>query len=158
MGKSSDLQKYIEHKTEYALTHFGNGFNCAQSVLCAFSNEIGLTEDQLSRITSGFGAGMGKLQETCGAVTGAFMVLSYLGCTDTNMPAKQKDDINNEIRNFAKQFFKSHNSIKCRDLTGYDLLNEEEYNKAKEEGVFDKKCTGYIGTAIELICEKVENK
>ena len=46
--------------------------NCAQSVFCAFCDETGMDESTAMRISSSFGAGMGRLREVCGAVSGMF--------------------------------------------------------------------------------------
>ena len=61
--------------SEKALNLFDNKFNCAQSVLTAFAEELGLTEDESLRVACAFGGGMGRQQLTCGAVTGAAMAL-----------------------------------------------------------------------------------
>jgi C_GCAxxG_C_C family probable redox protein len=66
----------MEMKEEKAIDSFRSGLNCAQSVLTAYSDELGFDKDLALAIACGFGAGMGRLQETCGAVTGSFMVLS----------------------------------------------------------------------------------
>ncbi len=49
--------------------------NCAQAVVIAFSDELDFDREMAARISCGFGGGMGRLQETCGAATGSFMVL-----------------------------------------------------------------------------------
>lgn len=50
------------------------GYNCAQSVVCAFADVVGVDEQVLFRIAEGFGSGMGGQQHICGAVAGAIMV------------------------------------------------------------------------------------
>ena len=62
-------------RSEKALSYFNNSFNCAQSVITSFSPELGLSEDDCLKVSCAFGAGMGKQQHTCGAVSGALMVL-----------------------------------------------------------------------------------
>ena len=58
-----------------ALKHFDEGYACSQSVLLAFADHFKLDKTMAKRISSTFGGGMGRLRETCGAVTGGFMVL-----------------------------------------------------------------------------------
>ena len=60
---------------EIATTRFLSGYNCAQAVLCAFCAEASLSEDAALKIATGLGAGMGRKQEVCGAVTGGILVL-----------------------------------------------------------------------------------
>ena len=62
-------------KEMIAINYFRNGFNCAQSVLASYKDKININEDDLLKISCAFGAGMGRMQETCGAVSGAYMVL-----------------------------------------------------------------------------------
>ena len=62
---------------------FLSGYNCAQAVAAAFSEELGLTESQAARMVSAFGGGMGRLREVCGAVSGMLFVLSSLYGYDT---------------------------------------------------------------------------
>jgi C_GCAxxG_C_C family probable redox protein len=57
-------------KTDIAVQKFTSGYNCAQSVLSSFSNDLGLDENTPLKIACGFGAGMGRKQEVCGAVSG----------------------------------------------------------------------------------------
>jgi len=59
-----------------ALDYFRNGFNCAQAVFTPFAKENGISESLALKIACGFGAGMGRLQATCWAVTGAYMAIS----------------------------------------------------------------------------------
>ena len=58
-----------------ATAKFTSGYNCAQSVLWAFRDEVGLEEDVALKLATGLGAGMGRKQEVCGAVTGGILVL-----------------------------------------------------------------------------------
>ena len=64
----------MSEKSEQAVERFKRGFNCSQAVLGSYCREFGLDCEQAFRIATGFGGGM-RMAETCGAVTGAFMVL-----------------------------------------------------------------------------------
>ena len=57
---------------------FSKGLNCAQSILAGKSNITGLSVSDSLKIATGFGAGMAMMQKTCGAVTGAYMVIGAL--------------------------------------------------------------------------------
>ena len=65
----------MSNRTNIAVDKFLSGYNCAQSVLYAFREEIGLGDDMALKIACGLGAGMGRKQEVCGAVTGGILVL-----------------------------------------------------------------------------------
>jgi len=65
----------MEQKAFLAINSFRSGYNCAQSVLYAFKDDFDFDENLALDISVGFGGGMERLQEKCGAVTGAFMVM-----------------------------------------------------------------------------------
>jgi C_GCAxxG_C_C family probable redox protein len=62
----------MEKKEDKAIGLFKSGLNCAQSVLTAYAEELDFDKNLALSISCGFGGGMGRLQETCGAVTGSF--------------------------------------------------------------------------------------
>ena len=53
-------------------------YNCCQSVLVPFAREMGLSEEQAYDLGAHFGSGM-RHGSTCGALTGALMVLGAMG-------------------------------------------------------------------------------
>lgn len=141
----------MSNKSEMAVEQFRKGFNCAQSVFSSFINELDISDDIAFRITSGFGGGMGKLQNTCGAVTGAFMVLSCkLGEVDAPDP-ELKATINHTIQDFAQKFEKKFGSLNCRQLIDIDLNDPEQTKKAKEERVFELKCEEFIRYSVKTL-------
>ena len=104
---------------ELAYQYFMKGFNCSQSVAAAFSEELCLSEETVLRMTAGFGAGMGRLREVCGAFSGAVFVLSCLyGSADPS----QKSQLYTRVQELARQFRNENggNSIVCRELLGLD--------------------------------------
>ena len=72
-------------RAELASTKHRNGFNCCQSVVCVFADELGIDESLLYKIGEGFGAGMGTTQGVCGAISGAAMVAGLVH-SDGNTP------------------------------------------------------------------------
>ena len=61
----------MEAKKEMAVERFMKGYNCCQAVACAYCEELGMREEDVFKMTEGFGSGMGGLKDTCGAVTGS---------------------------------------------------------------------------------------
>ena len=96
--------------------YFRQGYNCAQSVLLAFSDLTGLDDDTALRLSSSFGGGLGRLREVCGAVSGASMVLGLLkGYSDPDDREAKKAHYH-LIQELARRFRKEHGSIVCREL------------------------------------------
>jgi len=94
---------------------------------------------------------MAHMGETCGAVTGAFMVLGLKhGKTRAN------DDIAKEktyalIREFVQKFRSRYGSVICRELLGYDLSLDNEFEEARDKKLFDELCPKLVQTAAEIL-------
>lgn len=135
-------------KSEIAKEKF-QCYNCCQSVLISFSEELGLREGTALKLTSGFGGGMG-MGETCGAVTGAYMVLG-LKNTPSETIQETKAKIKAMVKEFNHKFIEKHGSLKCKDLIGYDLSIPEEAEMASAENVFDTICPGLVSSSVEIL-------
>ena len=130
-------------KAETAVKMHEN-YNCAQSVLTAFAEDLGMTKDQALAVSVGFGGGMGRTQETCGAVTGALMAL---GLASGFKEGDKRDKINAvyaKVRAFIDDFTREKGSVKCRELLGGCSLLTEEGQKYFKENNLKEKCMGYI--------------
>jgi len=124
----------MNSRADFATVRFKEGFNCAQAVFSAYAPLLGIEEDDALRISTGFGAGMGRQQEVCGAVTGACMVIgSRHGMSDAKDTAA-KEITYAMVKDFTRRFCQLHNSISCRALLGCDINTEEgrkDYNERK---------------------------
>ena len=95
---------------------FMQGYNCAQSVACAFCDMTGLSVDDAARMASSFGAGFGRLREVCGTVSGAVLVLGILeGYSDPGDYQAKKLHYT-RVQEFARRFREENGSIICREL------------------------------------------
>lgn len=138
-------------KTHTAIDHFRKGNNCAQSVLLAFSKDLNVDPDILMNISCGFGGGMGRLQKTCGAVTGAFMALSLFAAKKTGDNESCKELSGIMIRDFYKEFVAIHGSGDCSSLLGYDLNTDEGQSFLREHGLSESVCNECIIDAVNII-------
>jgi C_GCAxxG_C_C family probable redox protein len=137
--------------SEKAVSLFRNGYNCAQSVLAAFAPQFGISEADAFKIACPFGAGMGRMQETCGAVTGAFMVIGLKHGKYLAEDKVSKEITYEKVREFSKKFNELNNSLKCRDLIGVDLSTMDGLEIAKEREIFEKLCGKYIQDAVGIL-------
>lgn len=101
---------------ELAERNFEAGYNCAQSVLLAFSDLTGLEDKTALAISSSFGAGMGRLREVCGAVSGMYMVLGTLYGYDNSDDNARKKQLYQDVQMLAEQFRQENGSIICREI------------------------------------------
>ena len=138
-------------KGQLAVDKFVEGYNCAQSVVFAFHDECGLGEDTALKVSGGFGAGMGRKQEVCGAVTGGIMILGLR--RDRAMRGSPvTEDLHRATREFMDAFAARNGSYLCRDLlSGGDLSTEEGYRRVVEAGLFAKVCKQCVRSAAEML-------
>ena len=95
---------------------FLEGYNCAQSVLCAFEDITGIERETAAKLASSFGGGLGRMREVCGAVSGASMVLGIVeGYYDPKAYDAKKAHYA-RVQEFAKRFKEHNGSIICREL------------------------------------------
>ncbi len=107
-----------------ALDFFHRGFSCAQSVLAPFAAELGLDEAQALRLASGFGAGIGRMRETCGAFCGLTFIAGFCeGNLEGSADAKER--IYSLVRAEAERFRSEFGSLRCSDLLRLDAAARE---------------------------------
>lgn len=134
-----------------ALACFKDGFNCSQSVLSAFAPQYNLDGEMALRVAGGFGGGMGSMGETCGAVTGAFMVIG-LQYGKTKIDDKiSKGKTYQVVQEFSQIFKQRYGSIKCKELLGCDLSTEEGVKIAREKGLFKTFCPRLVEDAVDIL-------
>lgn len=86
-------------------------YNCCQAVICAYCEEVGIDDKEIFKLAESFGGGMGGMQDTCGAVTGAFMAIGI-----HREATRTKAETYSMVSELAKEFKTINGSIYCRDL------------------------------------------
>ena len=147
----------MNDKANKAISYFSEGKNCAQSVLLVFSEDLDVDPTILESLSLGFGGGMGHLQKTCGAVTGAFMVISLLAAQLSDDKDVCADISQKMIRDFHQEFISSHGSSDCIDLLACNLNTEEGQSFRREHGLSESVCNECIIDSIRLV-ERLKNK
>ena len=112
--------KSIEERVAEIKDKHTRGYNCAQIVLCSYAEELGIDEETLFRISEGFGAGMGGMMQTCGAVTAMFMALGLANSSGNLQVCDTKPQTMKKVRELAAEFEQKNGSIVCRELKGID--------------------------------------
>jgi C_GCAxxG_C_C family probable redox protein len=141
-------------KADDALASFNSGFTCSSAIFSAFSEELELDNETAKKIACGFGAGISKTGNICGAVSGAIMVIGLkYGKT------KLGDDAATEktralTRQFIQEFAAKNGSVNCTELLGYNLSKVDEYEKAREKKLFVTKCPELVRDAAAIL-EKI---
>jgi C_GCAxxG_C_C family probable redox protein len=138
-------------KAENARATFRKGFNCSQAVLSSFGEEFGLDPIMAYKVAAAFGGGMGHMGETCGAVTGAFMVIGLkYGLTVADGSQSHREAFS-AVQDFVEQFKSRHGSIVCRDLLGFDISDRNAFREAMKQGIPQKICPKLVQDAAEIV-------
>lgn len=137
-------------KADKAAALFNQGFNCSQAVFSVHCEDLGIDKETALKIAHGFGAGMGRLQEVCGAVTGAFMVLSLKNGSAKAGNAEVKEKLYKTIRDFAQKFEERNKTIICKKLLEADLTNGDKTANTRR---VNSVCPKMIRDAVEILEE-----
>ena len=141
----------MSEKTRHATERFKSGFNCSQSVLSAFAEDFGLSRDSCLRLASPFGSGIARMQETCGAVTGALMAVGLKYGKGENGTEDDKTIAYRQSQFLVNEFKKRNTTICCRQLLdGYDMNSPQEMAKIMELDLYNNYCLKYIQDAVEI--------
>ena len=158
LEKDRELQVQLEKSihAKRAMHNFREGYNCCQSVVLAFSEEIGLDEKTMLRLASPFGGGMGRLREVCGSVSGMFMVLGSLYGYDDPKDYEGKKELYARVQQLAASFREVNGAIVCRQLLGLKEGASAPMPERRTEKYYRKRpCEKIIGIAALLLEEYI---
>ena len=136
-----------------AASVFGQGLSCSQAVFSAYATEHGLDRNAALKVSAGFGGGMGRMGHTCGAVTGAYMVIGLKYGAVSGQDREAKERTYRAIREFAEKFKVLNGSLVCKDLLGCDISTADGFDKMKSLGLHQKVCTKLVRDACEILDE-----
>lgn len=148
--------KSVEEYGEYAKSFFLKGYNCSQSVVCAFSDVLELDEKLLMRLSSPFGGGMGRLREVCGAVSGMFIVLGFLEGYDDVSDITLKTELYKKVQKLAGEFEKENGTIICRELLGLDKGKDSPVPEERTKEYYEKRpCPDKVKSAARILAKYI---
>lgn len=131
---------------------FSKGFDCSQVVLEAFAEELNISSEVANKVAACFGGGMSK-GETCGAVTGALMVIGLkYGQYDENH-MEQKEIMAAKRTEFYEKLSQKYSSCLCKDLLKHDITKPGEFEKVVDEGLLLNFCPMLVSDVIKILKE-----
>ena len=138
---------------EKAKALFTEGYNCAQAVFGAFDDITGIDFETSVKLSSGFGGGMGRMREVCGAVSGMFMVLNaaegYTSPTDN----VAKMELYAKVQKLAEEFKNQNGSIICRDIVGDSVTSTPAPTERTAEFYKKRPCGEYVKMAADIVAD-----
>ncbi|MGH0051974.1 MAG: C-GCAxxG-C-C family protein [Sphaerochaetaceae bacterium] len=120
------------------------GYNCAQSVACSFADVVGLDEQTLFALSEAFGGGMGGHKATCGAVSGAVLIVSLLS-SGGSVEAATKQTSYHYANEIVDGFLRQNATLVCSELRGEDT------------GLVLRDCDLYVEDAVILLHKLLQN-
>ena len=130
----------MESRAVLAAERHKKGYNCAQAVACTYCDLVGVSEEEAFRSTEAFGLGMGGMEGTCGALSGACMLAGLVNSTGDLAHPTSKGSTYALSRQMVSQFASDAGATACHDLKG------------RETGVVLTPCP----RCIEIACDLVE--
>ena len=143
MGNRGELAKQL----------FMQGYTCAQAVVLAFEDLTGLDRTVAAKLSSGFGGGMGRMREVCGAVSGMFMVYDIVCGYSEPGDMESKKRVYADIRELAERFkAKSGGSIVCRELlAGVQTTQGGDPEQRTAEYYAKRPCPQLVALAADVL-------
>jgi C_GCAxxG_C_C family probable redox protein len=145
-------------RIDQALQCFKESFNCSQAIVSAYGPGLGLDRDKSLRASAAFGGGIARMGETCGAVTGAMMVIGLAYGRTKPEDKEAAEETNRVALAFLERFKARHFTVLCRELLGCDVSAPEGKEYAKKHNVHDQLCAGFVKTAAEILEELLSGK
>lgn len=115
-----------------------NMHNCAQAIACTYCDYVGIDEETMYNLTQGFGAGNGTMEGTCGAISGAEVVIGLIN--------KNSGDTMKDSRKIMNEFKEKNKSVLCKDLKGI------------ETGKPLRSCEGCVRDVVKILESIIDEK
>lgn len=138
-------------KVHDAVSMYRDGFVCSQALVSTYGVQFGLDREMALKLAAPFGGGMARMGETCGAVSGAMVVIGLKYGNTKPKDKKTREKMYDMVREFVREFESRHGSIRCRDLLGCDISTAEGWKAAKKEKLFKNVCPKYVQDAAQII-------
>ena len=123
----------METRKQIAVEKKNYGHNCAQAILCTYADLAGIDEATAIRLAAPFGAGMGNMEGTCGAITGAGLVLGLAS----------KGPATKQMRQIMNKFQERNGATQCKLLKGVGT------------GKVLRECSDCVADAAEFLEEEI---
>lgn len=154
-------QKINIDRVQLALKLFHEGYNCSQSVACAWADHYGMDIETMARVAASFGAGIGRMRKTCGAACGMF-ILAGLEHGASDPHDQDKKSANYKIvQQLAAEFARRNGDLECGvmlKMAGLDPNTSSTAEKRTPEYYKKRPCPRIIEEAARIWQEHLEEQ
>ena len=137
---------------------FIEGYSCSQAVFSAFAEAEEIELETALRIASSFGAGMARMGDTCGALTGGMMVLGLKFGRTVADDSEAKEKNYRLVHEFVERFNSYFGHSICKNLLGFDPGLPDASQRFKDDPELEKRCAGFVQKAAEILEEIIERE
>lgn len=142
---------------ERARNNFLSGLNCTQSVVAVFAEELGF-DSRVLAVAQPFGAGICRMREVCGTVSGMMMCLGMSAGSPTADKAA-KDAVYAHGQKLAAEFKASTGSLICAELLGLAHGAEPPTSEERTAGYYKKRpCPELCALAAGIVWEHLRGR
>ena len=142
-----------DNALDKAREYFVGNYNCTQAVLRTILEEKGLYFNQALIVAAGFGGGISRRGEICGALTGAVMAIGVLHGQKYNESGEHRKYTYESVGELIEKFKAIHDSPICNDLVGFDVRDPVARQKGSDDGVFKNVCPKFVEDSVKIILE-----
>jgi len=132
---------------ELAVRRYNQGCSCSQAILQTYGE---LPAETAMRIATGFSGGM-RMAKTCGAVTGAIMIIGLKFGQTRHEDTKAKQRTYELVNKLTERFRAIHGSVDCRDLLHCDISTPEGMKHARRNELFSTRCPQFVKDAAQIL-------
>lgn len=148
-----------EERVKRAVELFKSGFNCSQSVVAAFADMYGFTEEQALRMSASFGGGIGRMRQTCGAACGMFLLAGLEKGAVDGKDREGKAANYALVQKMAEEFKRRNGSLICSELLGLKKAENSSVPEARTQEYYAKRpCAKMVEVAAEIWAEYIEKQ
>lgn len=146
----------LSDRAKQALRNFASGCNCAQSVLLAYADVLGMTQRQAATVSVGFGGGIGRLRDNCGAFSSAVMLCGMLEGPD-GAKKEHRTQTYARVQELHRRFVEANGSICCAELLGRARAPETPTPDERTAAYYrSRPCAKIIRRTCAIIDEMLE--
>ena len=147
----------VEARAEQAVTYFKSGYNCAQAVYMAYADLFGMEPKTAAIIAAPMGAGIGRMREVCGTVSGAALIAGLAIPCDNPSDLAAKTRCYALVQQVADRFREANGSIICRELLGIAPIKESPVPSPRTEAYYKKRpCVELVRMSATFIGEELK--
>lgn len=142
----------MKTRSDCAVEKFLEGYNSTQAVLYPFCDDLHLNKDTALKLATGFGAGMGRRQEICGAISGGIIAIGLKYGYGEGQDQTYTEETYRKVQELISRFELKHGSFQCCTLLDGCYLNTPEGKRyVRENDLPNRICKGYVKTVVEIV-------